>query len=409
MKLSQVKEYVTGVLKQWFTNKPILDKFNETETGELLYGTKAISSNPVLKYQKYLNTELDSCFCMLSADYTPVVGEYVPFIKKSGSFEVNEGRITIKPGQRAQINVSVAYGSSIGSYGNIKYAIKDYTNNILITQFRPINNDGYNEYPEAVCCQYTNETDVNCEIGLYVSEVKVSDTIRCYYTSLTVHEIGRQMIIDPVEHINTEQGLEDTPVGHIISHMGIEAPNHYLICNGAEYNIEEYPDLAQHMVDSFGSVNHFGGDGITTFAVPDLRGEFLRGSGTAARDTGSGGEIGEHQEPTKIPNLFAYDGTFQYTLSEDSGRGYNQPESADKGIYDRKSSKWTATGTTDDTNYSDALKYTVRPTNTSVLYCIKYEPTYYTTVVQNINTDTELQEIISQLGLILDDINGEVV
>jgi microcystin-dependent protein len=271
MKLSQVKEYVTGVLKQWFTNKPILDKFNETETGELLYGTKTISSNPVLKYQKYLNTELDSCFCMLAEDYTPVVGECVPFAKKSGSFEVNEGKIIIKPGQRVQINISIAYGSSTSNkYGNIKYAIKDCTNNVLITELRPINNDGYSEYTESVCCQYTNETNANCEIGLYVSEIKVSDTIRCYYTSLTVQEIGRQIIIDPIEHINKAQGIEDAPVGHIISHMGNNAPAHYLICDGTEYTIEDYPDLAQHFIDEFGSVNCFGGDGVTTFAVPNI-------------------------------------------------------------------------------------------------------------------------------------------
>lgn len=168
---------------------------------------------------------------------------------------------------------------------------------------------------------------------------------------------------------------DDAPVGNIIAFMGNAAPQDYLICDGTEYNIADYPLLAQHILDEFGSYNYFGGDGTATFAVPDLRGEFLRGTGTATRDTGTGSAVGEHQEPTKIPNLLVYDGTFQYTLSEDSGKGYNQPESIDKGIYDRKSSKWTATGTTDDTNYSDALKYTVRPTNTSVLYCIKYQIT----------------------------------
>jgi hypothetical protein len=168
---------------------------------------------------------------------------------------------------------------------------------------------------------------------------------------------------------------DDAPVGNIIAFMGNSAPQDYLICDGTEYNIADYPLLAQHILDEFGSYNYFGGDGTATFAVPDLRGEFLRGTGTATRDAGTGSAVGEHQEPTKIPNLLVYDGTFQYTLSEDSGKGYNQPESIDKGIYDRKSSKWTATGTTDDTNYSDALKYTVRPTNTSVLYCIKYQIT----------------------------------
>jgi hypothetical protein len=73
-----------------------------------------------------------------------------------------------------------------------------------------------------------------------------------------------------VEHINDTQSIEDTPVGHIISHMGTVAPKHYLICDGSEYNISDYPYLVQHIIDNFGTVNYFGGDGESTFCVPDL-------------------------------------------------------------------------------------------------------------------------------------------
>jgi microcystin-dependent protein len=210
--------------------------------------------------------------------------------------------------------------------------------------------------------------------------------------------------IDILDYHNSSIGIEDTPVGHIISHMGIEAPNHYLVCDGAEYNIADYPYLAQHFIDNFGSVNHFGGDGITTFAVPDLRGEFLRGSGTAIRNTGSGGEIGEHQDATKHQYFYIGDASLCfYGPHSDGANAKDQDVAVNSNTKGKKISytNYTATGA--------SQYYTSRPTNTSVLYCIKYEPTYYTTVVQNINTDPELQEIISQLGLILDDINGEVV
>lgn len=42
MTLEQVKAYVVGVLKGWFTNKKILDGFSEDETGNLLYKNAAI-------------------------------------------------------------------------------------------------------------------------------------------------------------------------------------------------------------------------------------------------------------------------------------------------------------------------------------------------------------------------------
>ena len=64
--------------------------------------------------------------------------------------------------------------------------------------------------------------------------------------------------------------LEDSPVGHVISFMGTKIPAHYLACDGTVYNILEYPILANHISSNFGNANHFGGNGISTFAVPGL-------------------------------------------------------------------------------------------------------------------------------------------
>ena len=86
---------------------------------------------------------------------------------------------------------------------------------------------------------------------------------------------------------NTEDAINElrdtigsSLVGSIYSYMGTYSPFGYLACDGSEYNISDYPRLAEHINRHFGSYNFFGGDGTTTFAVPDLRGEFLRGTGT---------------------------------------------------------------------------------------------------------------------------------
>lgn len=356
-------------------NKKILE-YTDTADTELRQNLNVMS-----QYQKYLNTELDSCYCGIKTPYTPVAGQYIPFIKTSGTFEVNNGRITIKPGQRVQINVTISYHNTANKIpANISYDIKDYTNNIVIGGIHPVDigDDSY-EYPCAGFYQYTNETKLNCEIGVYVNTIWSSDIIDINYTFLTVQEINRQITIDPIEHVNTEYGLEDTPVGHIISHMGTKAPKHYLICDGSEYNILDYPELANHILDNFGSYNYFGGDGITTFAVPDLRGEFLRGSGTAARDTGSGGEVGEHQDGTQHIN---------FRLGKSTGHPVVSPNSA-LNITNQDKNIGQTSGESHDSNGNSSSNvvnnyYTSRPTNTSVLYCIKYEPTYYTSV-QNTN------------------------
>ena len=45
-----------------------------------------------------------------------------------------------------------------------------------------------------------------------------------YWTDWTIVDIvgvkSNSTIIDPVEHVNSDSGIEDTPVGHIIPYMG---------------------------------------------------------------------------------------------------------------------------------------------------------------------------------------------
>lgn len=80
---------------------------------------------------------------------------------------------------------------------------------------------------------------------------------------------NEQIVIDPVNYVDSTKGIEDTPVGEVIRTLGDGTPKHYLFCDGSEYNIVDYPHLAQYFKDTFGAINVFGGDGITTFAVPD--------------------------------------------------------------------------------------------------------------------------------------------
>ena len=353
-----------------------LKNFISTKTEEVDDKVEAID-----KHERYVNTDLDSCFCKLAEDYTPIAGDYVPFTKISGSFEVTNGRVMVKSGQRVQINVSMSYYLE-SNIANILYEIKDYTNDICITNMHPHYDSTY-EYDFTSNCQYTNNTDKDCEIGVYVYAVYQSDNLIKTLTTMTIQEIGRQIVIDPVEHINESHGIEDTPVGHIIAHMGTIAPKHYLICDGTEYNITDYPYLPQHIEDNFGSINFFGGDGETTFAVPDLRGEFLRGTGVNSRSNqGNGSSVGTHQDATEHINIeFYQDAVNKYRFTpafEENTKGTTR--------YSKKRDTVIINGkyTCDNIILNNARTwnnspsfYTSRPTNTSVLYCIKYEPTYF--------------------------------
>lgn len=186
-------------------------------------------------------------------------------------------------------------------------------------------------------------------------------------------------VINPVEYVNEDSGLEDTPVGHIIACMANSAPKHYLTCDGTVYNITDYPHLAEHFKTEFGSYNYFGGDGSTTFAVPDLRGEFLRGTGTATRETGTGLAVGIHQDATIHTNVDAhYEENANYiSVSRNLPQidGYTKEDVRLNGAGLGRS--WVKLSNSNENTNDLVGHYTSRPTNTSVLYCIKYEPTYY--------------------------------
>lgn len=174
-----------------------------------------------------------------------------------------------------------------------------------------------------------------------------------------------------------------TPVGSVIIMSGNEAPTNYLACDGTVYNISDYPELAAFYARSQGSCNFYGGNGTTTFAVPDWRGEFIRGAGTNSHaNQGNGAAVGVHQDSTKIANNIT-----------------NKPEASPNNVYfgsladtniplvqNYDALQRAVAGTYVDVsvakdsiiNREDArpIYNTIRPTNTSVLFCVAVKNIY---------------------------------
>lgn len=182
------------------------------------------------------------------------------------------------------------------------------------------------------------------------------------------------------ENISAPPSAQPTsvvPIGTIISLMGTSAPYGYLACDGSVYDIIDYQDLADYFNEQFGSYNYFGGNGTTTFAVPDLRGEFLRGTGTATRDTGSGASVGEHQDATMQPLIVgtfgnigsAYDSAIPDKNFNGHTNNFDKTINKSTGV-----TRFSNTATFEDqSGLNSTLAYSSRPTNTAVLYCIKHK------------------------------------
>ena len=368
---------MTEVFQSKYTASEVesfLDCVNEN--GEkILVNEKNISE--IKKYQKYTNTTLDYCYLCSddnkeATSVTTGTNLLSCWDKKTTNMEFDEnGYLKLSKGKSYLLHASF-YQESTSASAN--FNIVDSNSNILYT-------DGFIPTAVRIGSDLVYAID-NLKENLYIAIQSTSNTkIIFNYSTFALHEINRQIVVDPVEYVNTTQCIEDTPVGHIISHMGTTAPKHYLICDGTEYNINDYPYLAQHMIDNFGSVNFFGGDGTNTFCVPDLRGEFLRGTGMATRDTGTGADVGVHQDGTQHFSIGSSGSAGSLGLTIPANVGYwtsgNNTYKADKYTIDTKRRTINSIGGSDGEYIA---LYTSRPTNTSVLYCIKYEPTYYMNV-----------------------------
>lgn len=140
--------------------------------------------------------------------------------------------------------------------------------------------------------------------------------------------------------------------------------NRWIICDGSPVSRTAY----NHLFDVIGTTWGVG-DGSSTFNLPDLRGAFLRGTGTGTTPLNSvsvsGGSVGTKQEPSSIGSTTV--NAYLATNRVDT-RDYNKNFDSNTNL---------ATTYVADLNSSSSGQYvnyrsTVRPYNASIQYCIKY-------------------------------------
>lgn len=347
--------------------------------------------------------ELGSIFCTLVDTDIPVAHNTnitYQLSKQSGSgldMSGNNG-IILKAGRRYEIEVDLTTQNTgtITTTSNVTdmyYFVKDSTNNINIATGMLVDRrDAALFGAGVVSCQYTVPSDGDITLQINTPSTSqynnIAMKVRGSYSHISVHEIGR--IVDPLAYLDAGDDSEAYPVGAVMPYFGNTPPNNYLACDGATYSIGSYPDLESFIVDNYGTINYFGGNGTTNYAVPDLRGEFLRGAGENSHTNtslgvkeGSGATVGQHQQATTTrviaASITAGDTIVRYT---DNKNQANWDASLEENRYIRLS----GTSTAEDSSPS---LITVRPTNTSVNWCIKCKITR----AISISGDTALADI----------------
>ncbi|MDP1800919.1 MAG: phage tail protein [Bacteroidota bacterium] len=97
----------------------------------------------------------------------------------------------------------------------------------------------------------------------------------------------------------TKWDCANNPAGTVQYFANTTAPNGYLECNGAAVNRITYAELFAAIGITYGP-----GDGVTTFNLPDLRGEFVRGF-----DNGKGSDPGRTIGTWQSPSPLIHDDT----------------------------------------------------------------------------------------------------
>lgn len=267
---------------------------------------------------------------------------------------------------RCWIGVNRYYNSNINNYSNVSICTMDYdmSKNIKSVTENGIDDGVYKILSGGIIGTVNQLKETVPEnIGTEIDEIK--STIAQANSKLQQLEQSIGNGGSSSGSVGDRPFIESCPIGTIIPHMGIEAPNGYLACDGSEYNIADYEELALHFETNFGSSNYFGGDGETTFAVPDLSGEFLRSTG------GNGADVGTHQDPTNVPYIFDNSTSEVIFMKSDQGNGnYISNRDSYKLINDIVKLYQVNPDVVYDNN-TDIISCTIRPTNTSVLYCIK--------------------------------------
>jgi len=149
-----------------------------------------------------------------------------------------------------------------------------------------------------------------------------------------------------------EQGVADINVSGMVAQFAmITPPTGWLKCNGALISRSIYPDLFAAIGTVYGV-----GDGNTTFGLPDLRGEFVRG----------------YDDSRGIDNSRVFGSTqaddFKSHLHSNS-RAVNTPYRTT--AYASGSDSGLSTGFVAlDTGSTGGTE--TRPKNIALLYCIKY-------------------------------------
>ena len=307
MNLKEVKSYVEGTIKQYFKPK-VLNKFDEDTDGNLTYDGNSISAKVSGKSNNAIQTITDTTTPSNGGLFVKDLSEEVKRINiaqktvNNPSWELISNDIIIQAtpstengeANSTDLNIDEVLLKSIEDYEFLDFYIQPIgtttarsaqivrvsVNTIIYNNSNTFsNNDGscfsvqFNYHSmlkglggarhASLIAYFKNPTTLRLYQFINTFETSDANKFKIWVKGVYTDRIT----IDPVNYIDTTQGIQDTPVGEIIEVIGDKELKHYLLCDGSTQTIGTYPNLEQHFKE-IESINLFGGDGITTYKLP---------------------------------------------------------------------------------------------------------------------------------------------
>lgn len=307
------------------------------QAGQQLIFTKIVLGNAVLPEDADILTLTDVISPKLNLDIASVTS------KNNGQVDI-EARVNNAELKKGFFCRECGVYAKIGEDGIEQ--LYSYTNAGSFADYLPPNTNAYNDI-FIVSTVVGNSTDIKL----------VFDDSIIYATNKDLQEHN----LDEQAHNNILS--KAVPAGTVLYFANSTPPEGYLKCNGAKISREEYNRLFNAIGTIFGE-----GDGVSTFNLPDLRGEFIRGWDDE-RGIDVSREFASWQPATGIRwalGSFTPSGTNKDVLVVGTSENYPGDEYFNDVVYSPRISSG---------NYLANVTYksfTTRPRNVALLACIKY-------------------------------------
>ncbi len=229
------------------------------------------------------------------AEYDPIESQTV---LKDEVYRGNVNSISTVDGEPNVLEFHCVVPVSEGGWTVREVGLFDVNGNLLViakypSSYKPTEAEGTaGDFSLKIQVGVVNTDVVQLKVDpavVLATKKNVADAMTAHENDPTVHPHDHDEDYAPLSHQHAAgdiNNLTTVPVGSIIWHSASSPPTGFIKCNGAELDRTTYASL-WGMAQASGNLavdegskdtGQFGpGDGVATFTLPDLRGEFIRG------------------------------------------------------------------------------------------------------------------------------------